>query len=619
MAVKKESTGYASIDKPWLEQYDAMDLQEEIVFNGRTLWDVTEEILHKYWEIPLIEYLGNVISREEFYNNVIQWAKALRLLGVKEGDVVPLYIPCIPESYTLFFAINAIGATPYYLKIDIAKSALERETKDCRVAVVFDDLWPNVRETFKGDRFEHIIVTSVTDSMKFPLNKLIKLRRLIEKKTDESIPKTEKYIRPRDIPEIARQYKETTYKAEYNPNHIAVVTASSGTTSHNVKGIMDTNDGILNALRCALISEPGMGKGDRLFTCFPLLASTSLNCEHLLPTFTGGTIIMDPRADASLWYSQLMKAKPDAALTTGPVWELFTQQILDNEKTKGVKHDLSWADYFILGAAPTTPEILEWMNEVLQSRGAKREIKVGYGLSEAFGVLAVNRYRVELGEEIKKIAKEKGANCVGIPLREYTVGAFDDNGEELPYGKGLRGELWFKTPANMHGYYNQPELTSRTIVDGWIHSGDLCEIDEKGNIFIYGRIENHVMADNKKVYIFDIANDLRKEFSLHDVLVEKKKLSDDNYALNVYFAQNETKKASFDTIIKSMDEFLEERKIIISGYKEFQESLPIDPATIKHRTKDTEGFTKCIDNQLYSVSYEEVDIDIYEEKVSRRN
>lgn len=614
--MKKEKTGLASIDKPWLEQYDPQDKSIITDFQGKTIWDVTEKKLFEYWDVPLVEYFNNVISRETFYEYVIQWAKTLKALDVQEGDLVPLYIPCIPESYALFFAVNAIGATPYYLKMDIAKEALERETQEAKVAIVFDGLWENVKEVFNDNRFKNIVVTSAADSMMFPMKQVLKMKDYFERRSNKNaIPKSGKFIWASDAKKIA-DYYTGEYKADYNPNHIAAITASSGTTSHNVKGIMDTNDGILEALRCALISEPGMGKGTRLFTCFPLLASTSLNCEHLIPTYTGGTIIMDPRADAELWYPQLMKSKPAAALTTGPVWEMFTHNIIKNEKEKGIKHDLSWADYFILGAAATTPETLEWMNSVMLSRGAKREIKVGYGMSEAFGVLAVNRYREDKDKDsIQNLNKE--VNSVGIPLREYTIGIFDENGKELPYGKGLRGELWFKTPANMHGYYNQPDLTENTIVDGWIHSGDLCEIDEFGNIYVYGRVQNSITIADKKTYIFDIANDLRKTFDLHDSLVEKKKLSDGGNALNLYFVQKEDKTVDGVELIKQMDNYLAEKGININGYKEHVTSLPIDPATIKHRTKDIDGFKKYIDNQEYDVSYEEVSMDVYEEKMEK--
>lgn len=74
--------------------------------------------------------------------------------------------------------------------------------------------------------------------------------------------------------------------------------------------------------------------------------------------------------------------------------------------------------------------------------------------------------------------KQKGVNAVGVPCVGITVGVFDENGNELSYNK--RGELWAKSQSAMKCYYNKPELTAKTKVDGWIHTGDLAEIDENG-------------------------------------------------------------------------------------------------------------------------------------------
>lgn len=610
-------TGLASIDRPWMKQYQ---VQEEKVFSrfqGKTVWEVAEEYLEQYSDVPLIEYFGNVISRMQFHEYVIRWANTLKALGVKAGEVIPVYIPAIPEAFALFFAANAIGAIPYYLKIDISREALEVETKESKIAVVFDQLWSRVKDVFQTDRFEYILVTTASDSMKFPMKQIAKMRSRLENRS-HAVPRGRKYIRVADFPKTLKGCsgggQDRGYKVPFQPDRIAVITSSSGTTSHNVKGIMDTNEGILNAMACSLASEPGLKKGSRMFTCFPLLASTSLNCEHLLPLFTGGTIVMDPRADMSMWYHHMMKYKPDAAVSTGSVWEAFVRDILEKEK-KGKKHDLSWVDYYIVGGSGTTPENLAWMNKVLLERGAKRELTIGYGMSEGFGVLAVDKYKKPIG----KAHTDKPMDVIGVgtPLYNYTIAIFNEKSEELPYGRGLRGEIWIKTPANMHGYYGKPALTSETIVDGWIHSGDYGEMDANGNLYCYGRIQNAITISGERTYLFDIAIDLRKRFDLRDILVEKKMLKTKEEVLNVYFVQKENKHCDSHKLIREMDSYLQNHQITISGYKEHEGMIQIDPTTLKPRTKDTDGFTRYIHEEKYRVSYREVETDIYEEVLEK--
>lgn len=607
---ERNKTGLSTIDQPWLQQYP--NYNESIhanYINNKTVWDVTESLLEKYSHIPHIEYFGRKISREDFAKYVVTWARTFRALGVEKGDHIPLYVPATPESFAMFFAANAIGAIPYYQKLAITKEALEGETKEAKIAVVFDGLWGNVKDVFSNDRFKNVIITSAADSMMFPLKQVMKMKAYFdEKKTKSGVPKESKYIWTDDAIKMAKYYTGE-YKVPFEPNRITAITTSSGTTSNNVKGIMDTNEGILASLACTINAETGYTEGKRTLTNFPPTASTSLNCLQLLPTFTGGTIVFDPRVDIAKIYEQIMKYKPDISILTGSVWERFVMDLLKQEKKTGKTQDLSWIDYLIMGGSGTTPEILNHMNTVLRERGAQRDISVGYGLSEVFGVLSVAKYNGNYKESENK----KDVIGVGIPLPGYVVGIFDENGNELPYGQGLRGELWVKAPSNMEGYYEKQEDTAKALVDGWIHTGDLCEIDDLGNIYVYGRLKNTINIDDKQIYLFDITNDLRKTFKLHDIIVENRKLDNGETSLVVYFAQNENTRLDSQELMCAMDEYLRSKNITINGYKEFEESLPIDPTTLKPRRRDNDGFIKYINGEKFDISYEIIDGDIYSE------
>lgn len=607
--MENNKTKLASIDKPWMSQYEKYDeLKGEEFITDKTVWDVAEKLLEKYSYINFIEYFGRNISRETFASYVEMWARAFRALGVEPNQLVPIYTPASPEAFAVFFALNAIGAIPYFEKIAITKEALEKETCGANIAVVFDALWKNVKDVFGQDRFKKVIVISAADSMMFPLKQIMQIKSYYERRKNNcKIPNTNKYIWTNDAKKIANYYTGN-YKVPFESGRIATITTSSGTTSNAVKGIMDSNEGILASLACTMNAETGYTEGKRTLTCFPPTASTSINCLQLLPTFTGGTIIFDPRVDISMWYNQVMKYKPDITISTGSVWEKFFQDLLANEQKSGKIQDLSWIDYFIMGGSGTTPDILNNMISTMRERGASRDIYVGYGFSEVFGVLSVAKYN----GNYKALENNKQVISVGIPLPGYTVGIFDENGNELPYGEGLRGELWIKAPSNMEGYYNQPELTKATVIDDWIHSGDLCEIDNEGNIYCYGRLKNHLKIAGKKEYLFDIANNIRDKFNLHDIMLERKRLIDGRDSLNIYFVQKDECKVDSIDIIKNMDEYLQENNISIDGYKEFDKSLPIDPTTLKPKTFDVTGFIKYRNNRKYEVSYKLEDTDTYE-------
>ena len=579
-------TGYASIDQPWMEFYNKDNVTTINGNHNQTVWKAVEKSLNEHSQIPLIEYFGKEISREEFANYVESWAKTLRKLDVSEGDLVPIYTLASPDSFAIFLAANAIGAVPYFEKLSITNKALEEETKNAKVAVVFDLLWPNVKDVFEQDRFEHVIL--------LPSN---------QNRLNFDQPK---YLYADEALELSKNYYGK-YESDYSPNRIAVITTSSGTTSHKIKGVMDTNESMLASLDSYISADNGYGEGKRILTCFPPTASTSLNTLQLVPVLTGGTIIFDPRVDSNLWYSQVTGYKPNLTVSTGPVWEKFAKELLEAEKS-GQKIDMSWAETFILGGAGTTPEILDFINNVFLDHGAKKGVEVGYGLSEVFGPLTLTKVTAK-----SPIADDRPTLSTGLPLPGYIVGVFDEDGHELPYGKGYRGELWIKSKANMHGYFGKDELTKEIIVDDWIHSGDLCEIDEYGNVYCYGRIKNNIKVDNTHHFLFDLDNDIREHFRLHDNLVEKKTLENGETALNLYFVQNEDLRKDSKELIEGIDSYLADRNIKINGYKEFYDFLPIDPSTLKPRNKDIDGFTKYIDGEEYDISYDEVELDVYKE------
>lgn len=611
MNIKK--TQLSSIDQPWMKHYKYYDeTKDGNYINNKTVWEVAESLLEKYSNINFIEYFGRNISRETFASYVEMWARAFRAVGIEKGDRIPIYTPATPEAFAMFFAANAIGAAPYYQKLAITKEALEIETTGDKYAVVFDSLWKNVKDVYEQDRFKKVFVISAADSMMFPLKQISKLKSFIEESRNKNgIPKTDKYIST-DMAKTIANYYTGEYKVPFEKGRLAAITTSSGTTSSVVKGIMDTNESILASLACTINAETGYTEGKRTLTCLPPTASTSINCLQLLPTFTGGTIIFDPRVDVSIWYDQIMKYKPDITITTGPLWERFVQDLLKKEKETGKIQDLSWQDYFIMGGAGTTHNILNFLNYVVRERGAQRDFHVGYGFSEVFGVLSVVKYN----GNYKESNNDKSVISVGIPLPGYIVGIFDEQGNELPYGTGIRGELWIKAPSNMEGYFNKPDLTSATVIDGWIHSGDLCEIDNDGYIYCYGRLKNNITINSQKTYLFDIANEIRERFELHDIIIEKKKLEDDSISLNMYFVQEPEKTIDSKDLIRKIDQYLNEKNIVIDGYKEFEKSLPIDPTTLKPKSRDTEGFIKFKNGEKHNISYIETANDIYQKQDS---
>jgi long-chain acyl-CoA synthetase len=144
----------------------------------------------------------------------------------------------------------------------------------------------------------------------------------------------------------------------------------------------------------------------------------------------------------------------------------------------------------ISGAAPIAPEILHFY----QSIGVN--LIEGYGQTEGTGVTTVSRIgRVKFGS-------------VGPPLTGLEVKIADD------------GEILVKSPGVFKGYFKNPEATAETVVDGWLHSGDVGELDEDGFLKITDRKKDIIVtAGGKNITPQYIENKLKASVYINDAVV----------------------------------------------------------------------------------------------------
>lgn len=574
MTEKKKLTGYPSIDKPWLKYYS--DNAEEFVNNipkNKTVWDVIEEKLIEYKDIPALEYCGRKFSREEFIEMVYSWAKAFRTMGICEDEIVSVYSPFFPDICAMTFALNIIGACSYFLKLAISPEALAVETKDSKVAIVFDDMWENVSNEFSKDRFEKIIIVKATDAMTFSKNQIVSLSS-----KSANIPKEKRFYSVKQALELSKSFKGDV-KASFVENRNAFITSSSGTTIGGVvKGTIATNESALAQLFTQEASEMQWLVGERCLTNFPPTASTALDCLFLLPLYKGMTAVIDPRVSEADFYNQITSLNANVVISTGSMWEAFFNRV-SKEIANGKNFDFSCARAWTIGGDGIDCQKMRLWNGIMHSCGASCTLFSAYGLSEVFAGLSFDTVNANSNEN-----NSKNVTGVGLPFAGITVGIFDSQGKELPYNS--RGELWVKSKSAMKGYYNKPELTSNILIDGWIHTGDLAEIDENGFIYVWGRLKDKIILnDNSDLYLFDVANWIKESPLIDDAIVISRESNNSTPDLVAHIVWvdhtlDKDKQAYLLQIDKAVNAKLPEGVVII-GYAEHDGMLPYSPTTLK--------------------------------------
>lgn len=602
---EKGLTGYPSIDKVWLKYYgqDAEQYVSNIPLN-KTVWDVIEEKILEYYDIPALEYFGKLFSRLEFRDLCYTWARTFRAMGVSENEIVPVYGPFVPDICAMVFGLNMIGACPYFLKLAITPEALEEETRDAKIAVVFDGMWGKVAKEFSKPKFKNVIVASAPMDMPSPLKQIVSFKDSIDAiKNKSRIPDEKKYIWADKARDIANYYSGNV-KVPFVSNRNTFITSSSGTTVGGVvKGTIATNETAITQLLMGDAADNQFFPSDRCLNHFPPTASTSLNLIYLFALYRGLTVFIDPRVSEKDFYNQIMKIQPHVAVNTGSMWEAFFNRI-EREMSQGKKFDFSYAKVWVVGGEGTdVSKITKW-NRIMKLCNNDRGMISGYGTSELFSAACTEKINA-------RCSFDKPIIGVGVPYSGLVAGVYDDNGVELTYNQ--RGNIRFKGDAIMKGYYNKPKLTSETIEDGWLKTGDFGEIDENGFVYIWGRTSDSISLENgEKLYLFDVAHKIKSHYAIDDAIVLKKPIEGNKNGLVAHIVWKKEylmndKKTYLNEINNILKSFLP-NGIELLAYYVHDTMLPYSPTTLKKdknkMAKQNSDFIQVIDDNLVNVDFE---------------
>lgn len=158
---------------------------------------------------------------------------------------------------------------------------------------------------------------------------------------------------------------------------------------------------------------------------------------------------------------------------------MYNRLILEAEQ-RGLKR--SSLRFCISGGSSLPVEVLHGFEERF-----KTKIYEGYGLSECSPVCVENPH----GGKTKP-------GSIGLPIPGFSARIVDDSHQDVEMGQV--GELIIKGPGVMKEYLNQPEQTAEAVVDGWLHTGDLAQMDEEGYIYIVDRKKDMIIRGGYNIY-----------------------------------------------------------------------------------------------------------------------
>jgi long-chain acyl-CoA synthetase len=259
-----------------------------------------------------------------------------------------------------------------------------------------------------------------------------------------------------------------------DPSALALLIYTSGTTGLP-KGVMLDHANI-EAMVAMGQHSLKVTSADHCLLVLPLFHVNAILVSTLSPLAAGGRVTIRERFDIETFLSDVERLRPTFFSGVPTIYALL------NALPDHVKPDTSSVRYGICGAAPASADLL-----------TSFEARYGFPLIEGYGLSEGT-----CGSTINPLDGVRKAGTVGLPFAGQRIAIADSRGIHLP--QGATGEVLIQGPNVMRGYLGKPEETEKTIVDGWLHTGDIGRIDEDGYLSIVGRLKEMIIRGGENIY-----------------------------------------------------------------------------------------------------------------------
>jgi O-succinylbenzoate-CoA ligase len=265
-----------------------------------------------------------------------------------------------------------------------------------------------------------------------------------------------------------------TDKVDFSGDDLALLIYTSGTTGRP-KGVELTHSNIV-AMAQSMISAMKLGADSHSLLILPLFHVNGIVVSVLSPLLAGGRATVAGRFNPGTFFDIVEEVRPTYFSAVPAIYAMLAALPAEVEpRTDSLQ-------FAVCGAAPMPVELIK----AFETR-YNVPIVEGYGLSE--GTCATTSNPVE---GVRK------AGTVGLPLPGQRVEIMNDAGEILP--KGETGEVVVSGPTVMRGYLNRPEETAKTIIDGWLHTGDIGYLDPDGYLTLVDRAKDMIIRGGENIY-----------------------------------------------------------------------------------------------------------------------
>jgi acyl-CoA synthetase (AMP-forming)/AMP-acid ligase II len=497
--------------------------------NVGTLWTKTARSFPDNLSIAYGDY---ELTYQQANERINKLANGLRGLGIKKGSNVAILLHNCPEFIEALYACfkAGLGAVPINFRLHPKECSFIVANSESQAVVLGEDFRDSLY-ALKGEmpRVKHYIC--ITD----PLEGMVTYENLI--KDQSAVFRDE----------------------EVERDHLAWIFYTSGTTGRP-KGAMLTHHNLMVMTMNFFADMCPLGPEDAILHAAPLSHGSGLYCLPNVAKGAAHVILKSKTFDPKIVFETIQRRRvTNMFLAPAMIKRLITSPEID-------RYDLGSLKCIHYGGAPIYVEDLKASVK-----------KLGQIFVQLFGQaeapMTISYLRQE--EHLLKGTEEqmKRLTSAGIPRTDLEVKIVEDQDRDLPPGQ--MGEIVVRGEVVMKGYWKNPEATAETLRGGWLHTGDLGIMDEKGYVYILDRAKDMIISGGENIYSREIEDVILKHPAVHEVAVIG--VPDEKWgeAIKAFVALREGQKATEEEIINFCKEHLASYKKPKSV--EFIDAIPKNP------------------------------------------
>lgn len=487
-------------DAIWYASYPPGVPQEIDVTQYASLVQFFDECTTRFADRVAYVSAGASMTYRTLAQKVDAFASYLQSLGVKPGDRVAIMLPNTFQYPVALFGTLKAGAIVVNVNPLYTARELAHQLKDsgAQTIVVFENFARTLQDALPETQVKHIVVTALGDLLADGLNAKGRLINFVLKHVKKLVPD---YHLPQAIrlrSALALGARGTPQPVQTTRDDLAFLQYTGGTTGV-AKGAMLTHGNLIaNLLQAkAWIADQVSGDVETVLTPLPLYHIYSLTVNAFIFMGLGGRniLIANPRD-----MKMVMKIIRHETFTGITGINTLYNAFLDNEEFR--KRDFSKLKLAMAGGMAMQRAVAERFQQV-----TGRPVVEGYGLTECSPIVTMNPV------DLNDMAAFSGS--IGLPAPSTLVRFRREDGTWAAVGEP--GELCVRGPQVMRGYWQRPDETAKVIdADGWLGTGDIGVMDERGFIRLIDRKKDMILVSGFNVY----PNEIEEVLVMHPGISE---------------------------------------------------------------------------------------------------